>query len=149
MQVINYNGGPVDDTRVVRVYRVEDIDGHGPWSTIHTTNWMYTEGGERDAGYYLPSHSMYKQHMRFAFSSVHQLLEAFAPTMLRRAFNTGVWHVAIYETCEEAIQIMDAFQITFDAYQAKLVKRLTNVDALYEGVENVLNASAEDQRLCA
>jgi hypothetical protein len=128
MHTFDYRGD------AVHVYRVEDTDGYGPWSNSrHSKQWMWDSHvyGEGDPGGYLPSHDMSSRTMRFGFINAQQMIEAFAPTMLGRAFTTGNWHVAVYETCEEAVREMDEYQITFDITQAKMVKRIASVQELH------------------
>lgn len=117
----------------VQVYRVEDIDGRGPWSSSLNTQWMYMRDplNEKCPGTYLPGHGADANH-RFGFNSPQQMINAFAPTMLGRAFSTDKWHVAVYEVAAEHVQEMDEYQITFNVLEARLVKRIKQVPELYD-----------------
>lgn len=130
----------------VLVFRIEDRDGRGPWSSAYPCRWMYDYEitDEHSPGSYLPSHSMCDPSKRFGFKSVQQMIEAFPVTMLVRALRTGNWFVAIYECPQQHVREMDDKQVTFDVTFVDTAKRIADIQELYD----VLKTPADNRGVC-
>lgn len=129
------------ENRKVYVYRVEAIDGRGPWSSAKSPRWMYDlEPYEHNPGAYLPGHSAPKNAL-FAFINPNQMIKAFALSMLERAFKTSEWYVAVYSVSADAITVKDKHQITFDATKAARVRRIRAIEEVAAILDNHRSAS--------